>query len=327
MKALVLESPGRFRVAERPEPDVGLDQVLVAPAYVGVCGTDLHIVDGLHPRARFPLILGHEVVGVVASGPSAGAAVVVDPTISCGTCSACRLGLDHVCENLRLVGIDRDGGLAERLVVDEAKLHPVPEGLTLEAAALAEPLAVAVHAVHRSGLGAASRVVVCGGGPIGLLTALVAQAAGATCVLVEPARPRRERARQLQVDVVADAAEAPGRLGGKADVAFDAAAVASVALAMPGLVRPGGVVVVEGVYLAPVPVDLRQVTFGELSLVGTRVYAPPDIDAALDLLARGAVDTAVVISEIVGFGDLTEALERLRRGDSLKVLVDSGGGR
>ena len=136
MKALVLESPGRFRVAERPEPDVGLDQVLVAPAYVGVCGTDLHIVDGLHPRARFPLILGHEVVGVVASGPSAGAAVVVDPTISCGTCSACRLGLDHVCENLRLVGIDRDGGLAERLVVDEAKLHPVPEGLTLEAAAL-----------------------------------------------------------------------------------------------------------------------------------------------------------------------------------------------
>lgn len=321
MNALVLESTGRLRVADRPEPDAGAGQVLVAPAYVGLCGTDLHIVDGLHPRARFPLILGHEVVGVIASGPGTGSPVVVDPTISCGTCSACLLGLSHVCEHLRLLGIDRDGGLAERLVVDEAKLHAVPPGLDLEAAALAEPLAVAVHAVRRSGLDAASRVVVCGGGPIGLLTAVVARAAGAACVLAEPVASRRQRAEQLDVDVVADAAQAPDRLGGKPDVAFDAAAVDPVALALPRLVRPGGVVVVEGVYSAPAPVDLQQVTFAELSLVGTRVYTPGDIDAALDLLARGAVRVADLVSEIVGFGGVTEALERLRRGESLKVLV------
>ncbi len=327
MKALVLEGAGRLRVAECSEPAVGFGQVLVTPVYIGLCGTDLHIVDGLHPRATFPLILGHEVVGVIASGRSAGSEVVVDPTISCGVCSACRLGLSHVCEELRLIGIDRDGGLAERLVVDATKLHRVPQGLALEAAALAEPLAVAVHAVRRSGLKAASRVVVCGGGPIGLLTTLVAQAAGATCVLVEPAPPRRERARQLKVDVVAEAAEALDRLGGKADVAFDAAAVAPVALVMPRLVRPGGVVVVEGVYSAPVQVDLQQVTFGEVSLVGTRVYEPQDIDAALDLLARGAIEVSALVSEIVGFGGVAEALERLRRGDSLKVLVDSGGER
>jgi (R,R)-butanediol dehydrogenase/meso-butanediol dehydrogenase/diacetyl reductase len=322
MKALVLESTGTLRVGERAEPEAVVGEVLVAPAYVGVCGTDLHIIDGLHPRATFPLILGHEIVGVVADGPSAGSAVVVDPTISCGRCSACLLGLEHVCENLRLVGIDRDGGMAERVLVDETKLHAVPQRLNLEAAALAEPLAVAVHAVRRSGLEAGCRVVVCGGGPIGLLTALVAQAAGASCVLVEPGPARREGARHLGVDAVADADEVPRRLGGLADVAFDAAAVAPVALLMPTLVRPGGVVVVEAVYSAPVPVDLQHVTFRELSLVGTRVYTPSDIDDALDLLVHGVVDAASVVSEIVAFDGFAGALEGLRQGDSLKVLVD-----
>jgi 2-desacetyl-2-hydroxyethyl bacteriochlorophyllide A dehydrogenase len=321
MNALVLEDAGRFRVAERPEPGTDSGQVLVAPAYVGLCGTDLHIMDGLHPRARFPLILGHEVVGLIASGRRSGTPVVVDPTISCGTCSACLLGLGHVCEHLRLLGIDRDGGLAERLAVDEAKLHPVPPGLDLEGAALAEPLAVAVHAVRRSGLDGGSRVVVCGGGPIGLLTAVVTRSAGATCVLVEPVAARREQAERLGLDVVADAAQAPDRLGAKPDVAFDAAAADPVALALPRLVRSGGVVVVEGVYSAPAPVDLQQVTFAELSLLGTRVYTPADVDAALELLAGGAVRVADLVSEIVGFDGVTDSLNRLRRGEALKVLV------
>jgi len=321
MKALVLEDVGRFRIADYPEPEPGIGQVLVEPAYVGVCGTDLHIVDGLHPRATFPLVLGHEIVGVIAAGPAIGTAVVVDPTISCGTCSACQIGLDHVCENLRLVGIDRDGGLAERVLVDGSRLHTVPDGLTLETAALAEPLAVAVHAVRRSQLAEGSRAIVCGGGPIGLLTALVAIAEGAVCALVEPSPARRDRALRLGVDAVAEAEDALRRLGGKADVAFDAAAVAALALQMPTLVRPGGIAVIVGVYSTPVPVDLQQVTFREVSLVGTRVYTPPDIDGALDLLLRGAVDARPVISEIVGFGGVDAALERLRHGDSLKVLV------
>lgn len=327
MQALVLEAPERFTVAEIPEPEAAAAEVLVAPAFVGLCGTDLHIVEGLHPRATFPLVLGHEVVGILASGPSAGAAVVVDPTISCGTCAACRIGLAHVCEHLRLLGIDRDGGLAERMTADAARLHPVPDGLALEAAALAEPLAVAVHAVRRSGLEAGDRVVVVGGGPIGLLTALVARASGASCVLVEPAPARQERARRLELDLVADVADVSARLGGKAGVAFDAAGAPPVALALPTLVRPGGVVVVVGVYSAPVPVDLQHVTFAELSLVGTRVYTPEDIDEALGLLAAGAVEPSALVSDVVDFDGVESALARLRRGESLKVLVavQSGG--
>jgi (R,R)-butanediol dehydrogenase / meso-butanediol dehydrogenase / diacetyl reductase len=322
-RALVLDRPREWHVRAVPAATPGAGEVVVEPAYVGLCGTDLHIAAGRHPRARLPLVLGHEIVGVPRAGRWAGQAVVVDPTISCGRCAACRSGDGHVCLNLRLVGIDRPGGLAGRLCVAEAKLHPVPAGLPLTTAALAEPLAVAVHASARAGSYLGARVVVLGAGPIGLLTGLVTRAAGARVVLlVEPRLSRREAAKALGFEAAAEAGAVPDLLGGHlADVVFDAAGVPAAARHATRLVRPRGVIVVEGLHGEPAAVDLATLTFAELTMTGTRVYRPTDLDQALGLLAAGSFDVTPLISEVVDLDDVPAALGRLERGESVKILA------
>jgi (R,R)-butanediol dehydrogenase / meso-butanediol dehydrogenase / diacetyl reductase len=322
-QALVLERPGEWCVRTVPPAAPGAGEVVVEALYVGLCGTDLHIVAGRHPRARLPLVLGHEILGVATGGRWAGQPVVVDPTISCGRCPACAHGDDHVCQSLRLVGIDRPGGLAGRLCVAEEKLHLVPAELPLTAAALAEPLAVAVHAVGRAGPYLGARVVILGAGPIGLLTGLVARAAGARAVLlVEPAPARLELARQLGFQTAARAGTASDTLGGNpADVVFDAAGVPASARAATRLVRPRGTIVVEAIHGEPAAVDLAAVTFAEITVLGARVYRPADIELALGLLVAGSVDVAPLISEVVDPGDIPAALGRLERGESIKALA------
>jgi (R,R)-butanediol dehydrogenase / meso-butanediol dehydrogenase / diacetyl reductase len=321
-QAIVLESPGKFRVRMVPDLAPAPGEVTVEPAYVGLCGTDLHIAAGTHPRAAFPLILGHEIVGLAAGGRWAGQPVLVDPTISCGGCAACARGDGHVCERLRLVGIDRDGGLAGRVSVAEARLHPLPAGLPLAAAALAEPLAVAVHAAGRAGPYLGALVVILGGGPIGLLTGMVARAAGAReVVIAEPAAVRKSAADELGFETAADARSLPGG----ADVVFDAAGAPDTAAEATRLVRPRGTIVVEGVHGAPAAVDLQTVTFAELTMTGTRVYRPEDLRVALALLAGGALDVRPLVSDVVDPEEVPDAFRRLERGESLKVLVRCGG--
>jgi 2-desacetyl-2-hydroxyethyl bacteriochlorophyllide A dehydrogenase len=326
---MVATAPWQFRMQDRPDP-VGDGEVVLDVDYVGLCGTDLHIVQGEHPRATYPLVLGHEIVGRVsedADSAYAGRSVVVNPLLSCGTCAACRRRRSEVCARLRLIGIDRDGGLAARLAVTADRLHPVPPGLAPRDAVLAEPLAVAVHAVRRSALRLGDTVVVVGAGPVGLLTALAARHAGAAHVYVaEPAPARRAVASALgfdllgPVDPAAELADLTG--GGLADVVFDAAAHPSVAATLTALVVPGGQAVIVGSYGAPAPVDLQALMFRGLSMVGVRVYRPEDIDAALAMLAAGAVDTDRLVTAVVPLERVGEAFDQLRAGTQMKVLVD-----
>jgi (R,R)-butanediol dehydrogenase / meso-butanediol dehydrogenase / diacetyl reductase len=314
---------GRVEAGREAGPGraAGAGETVVEPVYVGLCGTDLHIAAGLHPRARFPLVLGHEIVGIAAEGRWAGRPVVVDPTVSCGRCPACARGDGHVCQDLRLAGIDGPGGLSDRVVVAEEKLHPVPAGLPLQVAALAEPLAVAVHAVARAGSGGGARVVVLGAGPIGLLTAMVARAGGARSVLViEPADPRREIAARLGFETAAGAGGIAAG-GSVADVVFEAAGAPEAVRWATRLVRPRGVIVIEAVHGEPPATDLRAVTFAELTLTGARVYRGGDIEAALALLADGVLDVTPLISQVVELEEVPAALRRLERGEALKILA------
>ncbi|MDE3075477.1 MAG: alcohol dehydrogenase catalytic domain-containing protein [Chloroflexota bacterium] len=319
-------------VETRPNPVPASGEVVLSMGYVGLCGTDLHIVEGSHPRAAFPLVLGHELLGTALSGQYEGRLVVVDPLISCGSCSACQLGESHVCEQLRLIGIDRDGGLAERLAVDARRLHVVPEGLSPEMAALAEPLAVAVHAMRRSAVQVGDGVVVLGAGPIGLLLAACARQAGARQVMVlEPASGRRQLASEMGLQVIdpqAPVEDLRARTHGwLADVAFDAAAAPPVAALLTQMVRPGGQVMLVGAYSRPAEVDLQAAVFRELTMRGSRVYQPRDIDTALSLLATGNLGLAGLVSDIVLLEETASAIDRLARGDAMKVLVDCKGPR
>jgi (R,R)-butanediol dehydrogenase / meso-butanediol dehydrogenase / diacetyl reductase len=326
---LVLTAPETFSVEQREPVEAADGQVAVDVGWVGLCGTDLHIVEGTHPRARFPLVLGHELAGRAVGGNLDGRAVVVDPLIADGTCSACVLGERHVCANLRLIGIDRDGGLSGRVVVEADRVHAVPDGLDLWLAALAEPLAVAVHATRRASVVRGDKVVVVGAGPIGLLLAITSRLAGAAMVLIAERSPaRREFAAGLGFEIL-DEADTIGDLerhtdGWLADVVFDAAAAPAVAALLPRLVRPAGRVSLVGTYSRPVEVDLQAVLFKELTLLGNRVYRPEDIDAAVAILAADPETFRPLITEIVPLDGAAAAFERLRAGVGVKYLVATG---
>lgn len=310
-----------------PAPREGWARVDVG--YTGLCGTDLHIVAGEHPRARPPLVLGHEVVGALAepgAGLPRGAPVVVNPLLACGRCPACRRGAEQVCARLGLIGIDAPGGLADQVAVPVGRLVPVPDGAPLRRVAFAEPLAVAVRAVRRSRLTLGERALVVGAGPIGLAVAACARLAGAGEVLVmEPAPTRRALADALGLTLL-DAAQPGEDLGERtqgegAEVVFDCAGRADVARRLGAWTAPEGRVVVVAVYGGEAPVDLRRANFAELELIGTRVYSGDDLATAIGLLARGVVDAEPLVSATVGLEGAPVAFARLREGREVKVLV------
>ncbi|MFE1989462.1 zinc-dependent alcohol dehydrogenase, partial [Streptomyces mirabilis] len=219
--------------------DPGPGEVLLAPAYVGICGTDLHIFHGdMDARVAAPAVLGHEMSGrVVRVGPGVegwqpGDAVTVMPLRWDDTCPACRAGHQHICQHLDFIGIDSPGAMQQRWTVPASTLIRLPDSLALDRAALVEPTAVAVHDVGRADVRAGERVVVVGGGPVGILIALVARAAGAEVRVVELSAHRRLLAEELGLtawdpaddDVPALVGEWTGGAG--ADVAFEVSGAA-----------------------------------------------------------------------------------------------------
>lgn len=320
MKALIWAGGSEVTVTDVPEPVPGPGQVLVEVGYTGLCGTDLHICAGEHPRAEPGLVIGHEIAGTLAepgAGLDTGTAVVVDPLIACGVCHTCRVGRPQTCARLRLIGIDVPGGATRLVAVDADRVIPVAGPADLRHLAFAEPLAVAVRAVRRSGLQLGQEVVVIGGGPIGVAVALCARNAGAgRVVLAEPSPTRREFAASLGIQTAASAA------GLHAEVVFDAAAHPAVAAMVTDVAVPGGTVVVVGVYGdPPPPFDLRAVTFAELSVVGSRVYSRQDFAVATELIASGRFDPEPFLTRTVTLDQAPAAIAELRHGNGIKVLV------
>jgi (R,R)-butanediol dehydrogenase / meso-butanediol dehydrogenase / diacetyl reductase len=332
MTAAVWLATDQVQVTDVMIPDVPQGWALVKVAYNGICGTDLAILHGKHPRASAPLILGHEMSGWVeragATGPAAGTLVVVEPLISCGECRSCKNGLTHVCRRLGLYGIDAPGGMAQYVALPPEVLHAVPDGVDPRTATLAEPLAVAVHAVDRSGMQPGDTVAVYGAGPIGVLTALVARHAGAAVVVIaEPSPWRRMVAAGLGFTVVADgstmaATLAPLTDGEGSDTTFDSAAHPSVAAELAAVTRVRGRVVVVGVYKQPTAVDLQAVCFKEQTVIGVRVYTSVDVTRAIELIATDALGLGSFPTKAFDLADVRAAFDAATSGqDCLKVLV------
>jgi (R,R)-butanediol dehydrogenase/meso-butanediol dehydrogenase/diacetyl reductase len=336
MRAAAYVGDQTIRVEEREPVDPARGQVRLDVAYVGICGTDLHIKHGaMDARVTLPAVIGHEMSGTVAAvgegvtAWSPGDRVTVMPLRWCGDCAACRTGHRHVCERLVFVGIDAPGALQQSWTVDQDLVVRLPEGLSLEQAALAEPLAVAVHDVRRSGLAAGGRALVVGGGPIGLLIALVAASEGIDVLVSEPNAFRRAIAQQLGVramdppaDDVASAVD-EWTDGAGVDVSFEVSgSVPGLATATHSL-RVRGRLVVVAIHSQPVPIDLFRVFWRELELAGARVYEHTDFERAVELLAAGAIPTAPLISAVVPLEKTADAFTALEGGgDVLKVLVD-----
>jgi (R,R)-butanediol dehydrogenase/meso-butanediol dehydrogenase/diacetyl reductase len=332
MRAAVLIGPDTIEHQRVPVPDLPEGWALIRTELTGLCGSDFPILHGTHPRANTPLIMGHEITGIVeiaaSTGPAAGTRVAVEPLISCGTCQPCVTDNKHVCRNLRLFGIDAPGSLAEYVALPADALIPVKNNVPVTEAALAEPLAVAVHAVARSGLRGDETVLVFGAGPIGILTALVAQHAGAKEVLIaEPSEKRRKGAERLGFTTVpqgADPAEIIRTMtnGNGADIVFDSAAHPSVASILTKTVRVMGTIVLVGVYKKPTEIDLQALTFAENTLVGVRVYTRADIEKAVELIENDTLRLGRLPVEVFALEDTYKAFDKaMSAGHALKILV------
>jgi len=334
-KGVYYEGGGSFAVRDAPPVPPGPGEVRLDVAYCGVCGTDLHIAHGaMDGRVRTPQVIGHEMSGHVAEigagvdGFTIGDPVVVRPLDSRGETSADR-GLSHISRGLKFLGIDAPGAFQRSWTVPAFTLHRLPAGTDMKIAALTEPLAVACHDVRRAELAAGETAVVIGGGPIGLLVALVAQAAGAHVVLSEVDSDRRAMARDLgletvdpgSVDVVAQVHSRTDGVG--ADVVFEVSGSPAGALLMTELACLRGRLVVVAIYPEPQPVRLFDFFWKELQLRGARVYEPEDYERAIALLAEGRLPLDRLITAVEPLDRLPAVFAESAHGPSaMKILVD-----
>jgi (R,R)-butanediol dehydrogenase / meso-butanediol dehydrogenase / diacetyl reductase len=286
-------------------------------------------------RVTVPAILGHEMSGTVSrvgpgvSGWNAGDPVTVVPLVWDGTCPACLAGNSHLCHNLNFVGIDSPGAMQRRWVVPASTLLRLPAGLPLDVAALVEPTAVAVHSVGRAGLRPGEAVLVVGGGPVGLLVALVARLGGADVRLAEVSGYRRELAASLGLEVLDPAAgDLPAAVtrwtrGAGVSLSFEVSgAPAGIAAAVDSLAVRGRLCVVA-VHPVPREVNLHRFFWRELTLVGTRLYTRPDWERAVALISAGDIPARELISAVLPLGSAPDAFAVIERGgEVMKVLVD-----
>ena len=335
MRAVFYTGRNQLEHRETVMPELtGPEEVVVKVKYAGICGTDLSIMAGKHPRARAPLIMGHEFSGEVYRSNSAredlkeGAKVVVEPLITCGTCYACRSGYSYVCQNLKLYGIDAPGAFAEYVKIPSDRVFAIPADIPFDIAAHIEPAAVAVHAVRLSSLKVGDVVCVQGAGPIGLMTAIIARQAGPQEVIICEKEPFRvQMARRFGLTVIdvntSDSVDEVNKItqGRGADIVFEVAGAPQTVLASPQLCRVRGEIIAVAIPKEPRPYDIVGLTFKELTVKGVRVYAPFDFERAIQIVARLGEDLAALITPPFALPDATAAFEKAAGGQGVMRVL------
>jgi 2-desacetyl-2-hydroxyethyl bacteriochlorophyllide A dehydrogenase len=271
MQALVFTGVGVVELQEVAQPEPGPEDVLLDVRAAGICGSELHGFRTVGFR-KPPLIMGHEFAGTTPDGRR----VVVNPLMSCGDCDLCRSGSPQVCRTRELLGVQRPGGFAERVVVPQSALHAIPDSMAWETAAMVEPLANAVHAWKQVHLQGDERVGVLGAGTIGLVSLLVARAVGLSDVtVVDRASSRLEVAERL------GATRCATELQGEYDVIIDAVGSAATRAAAVGLLRAGGTSVWLGLAEPESGFDGSGLVRGEKRVIGSFAYTPADFAEAV----------------------------------------------
>ena len=337
MKALVRTDKELVEVKERELPDYA-GKVLIKVAYAGICGSDVSVFLGKHPRAKTPLVMGHEFTGTVeAIGEgvetplAVGDKVVVNPLYYCGRCRACLSGNTHVCRTLRLYGTDTDGGMAEYAAIPEKNILKLPADMPLKIATLIEPVAVVIHGfrmVRKQFYGSAA---VIGLGPMGLLSALMIKNSGVSslwCVETNPERAAHARALGLEVidSLSCDAVEyIRERTDGEGvDILVEASGSAAAAKSMTAIAGVRAEILLLSVFKEPAAIDLRTINFAEQTLIGSRVYTGVDFKDAIDYVNKHREMLAAVISHVRPLEAAQETFKEIVSGktNTMKVLLE-----
>lgn len=338
MKASMYEGNQTVKLHDCQPIEPSDHEVQLKIAYCGICGTDLHLFKGgLDYRIKkLPHVMGHECSAVIEKVGSKvtewkpGDRVVVRPLDYCGNCVACKAGNEHVCANLKFMGIESDGAFQNFWTVPERTLHRMPDNLSLLHGALVEPLAVCCHAVSRGMVKKGDYSVVIGGGTIGLITALVLKYRGARVVVSEINPNRLAKLREMgldaidprETDIVEYVKEQTG--GDMADNAFECSGSQPGLDTMPWLCHPRGNAVFVASYPHPMQYFFREHFMKEVNIIFTRVYEAKDFEEALDMMAKNAFDCDALISEILPLGKVQEGIEKCLdpAGKVVKVMID-----
>lgn len=284
MVAVIVQEPRRLALVREPEETVGPGEVRVRIARAGICGSDIHILHGSNPFARYPRIIGHEMAGHVSdlgagvSTLAVGDQVVIDPVIACGHCYPCRIGRPNVCAALQVIGVHRDGGFRQSMVVPEANALKVLPSLSPALAALAEPLSIAANVTSRTGISAEDTVLILGAGTVGLTVLQVAKMHGARCIVADIDGARLERAQGFGVDRTINSHEtdvaqavAGEHEGLGPSLVIDGAGVPGLLDLACRVASPAGRIGLLGFATEPSAVVQQMVVAKELTLVGSRL--------------------------------------------------------
>jgi L-iditol 2-dehydrogenase len=333
MKALVLEEYNRFVYKDVPDPRPDPGEVLIAVRACGICGSDVHGMDGSTGRRQPPLIMGHEAAGVIAEvgagveGWKTGQRVTFDSTVYCGVCWYCRRGEINLCDDRRVLGVScddyhQDGALAEYMTVPARILYALPDGVSFPQAAMVEALSIAVHAVGRLDLRLGDSAVVVGAGTIGLLAVQVLKAFGCSPVIAADIDPvKLELAERLGADVAIDAGTQEVRgevrkiLPRGADLAVEAVGVSASVRDAVAALRKGGQLALVGNVSPSVELPLQSVVIGQISVAGS-CASSGEYPRCLDLIARGVVDVDTMISAVEPLSEGGRWFQRLHEGEA-----------
>lgn len=311
-----------------PQP-LGADEVRIAPAFLGVCGSDLHVLAGGHPFAKPPITPGHEISAVVSEiggnvkGIAVGDHVVVDPIMACMKCRACRTGRFNLCEPPMVAGFRAPGFARSSHIVPARNIHIAPKSIPLDVLAFAEPAACAHHCVNRMPRDAKEDALVIGAGTIGLSVVQALRIMGAGHItVVEP----DEKKRSLALKLGANRVFAPGELAKEERFTGVIDIVASQATISEACTRvmAGGSVVCMGVPSGPREIPLPSMQRFERDLLSSGMYVPNDFETVIGWLASKKFDTSDLITDMFSINDAPQAYARAKENDSIKVLIKFG---
>ena len=332
MRAVLLHEPSKPEVTEVPDPVPGPGDVIIAVDACGICGTDLHILDGDFAPTPYPIVPGHEFCGeVVDHGDTAditdGAFAAIDPSLFCGRCGECRRGRGNLCRNWGAIGVTVNGAFAEYVAVPGANVYPLDDAIPRSWGTIVEPLSCVVHALDRLDALMGRSVLIFGAGTMGLLLAQAIRREGAARVdMVDTRVDRLSVARRLGADEVG--ATADGLSASRWDLVIDATGATSAIEDGLGRVSRGGTFLVFGV--APADASVRFSPFriynDEITVIGSMAVLH-SFGRAVDLLASGAIDPEPLLTHRLPLDSYEEAIGLVRAGEGLKVQLSPSIGR
>ncbi|MBF7097287.1 zinc-binding alcohol dehydrogenase family protein [Alkalibacter sp. M17DMB] len=321
MKAVQVTEPKKIQIVEVDKPEIkNQDEVMIRVKVAGICGSDVHIYHGTNPMATYPRIIGHEFAGEIVeigndvTKVSVGDRVVGEPIFYCGECYACKSGRPNVCENLEVLGVHRDGGMQEYVVLPESKVHAIGNDVEWEVATMVEPFTIAAQSTWRGDVKAGETVLIMGAGPIGMGILQYSKYKGATCIVSDIDNERLEEAKAMgadyvinpmEVDVVEKALELTG--GSGPNVTIDSACTLRTFEQAVEVTSPAGRVVVLGFNVEPSQIPQLLITKKELTIVGSRLQTSkfPEV---IELFNKGVLNPKVLVTHSFLFTEVEKAM-------------------